>query len=275
MKKLLLIAAAVLFLIEPAIADDTEAPLKDFYREFSLRFNEKLYSEIKSDGLISYRLEKLDETRELEENDGRKILVMPGAPFFIFRATARAAAEPLTKYLNQFELVQNVRELLRKYGRVAFSISFLTDQTSGNEAKISPKAEFELGIKETLEPGQSQAIISSLRFKAGFQIDEKALINNARDLSLSLRPGVSLAYNWRDFLLAGGRITFPEFNLTFYLVPERRFFTISAISDFTLPDKRLGFYLSKDFGNRTFTVRSSYFLETQETQITFHFFYQF
>lgn len=278
-KKILLICAAVLFFIEPAVADtETSLYVKDFWKDFSLRFDEKLYSEIKRDGLISYRLEKFNETRELEESDGRKILVMPGAPLFILRAASRAASEPLTEYLNQFKLVQNVRELLRKYGRIAFSISFLANETTSNESYgLNPKTEFELGIKETSDKlSQGQKIRSSLRLKAGFQItDDKTLINNTKELSLSLRPGISLEYGWRNFVTAGGRITFPQSNLTFYIAPERRFFTISAISDFTLPDKRLGFYLSKDFSNRAFTVRSSYFLETQETQITFHFFYQF
>lgn len=280
MKKILLMIAAALFFIEPAVAD-TETSLhnaKDFWEEFSLSFDKKLYLEIKNDGLLGYRLEKFDETRELEEADGRKIIVMPGAPLFIFKAVSRAASEPLTRYLNQFELVQNVRELLKKYGRVVFSISFLADETSRDKLyNLNPKAEFELGIKETSDRlSQDKKIRSSLRFKAGFQvIDDKTFINNTKELSLSFHPGVSLEYDWQDFLKVGGRITFPGSNLIFYLVPERRFFTVSAISDFILSDKRLGFYLSKDFGNRTFTVRSSYFLETEETQITFHFFYQF
>ena len=282
MKKILFVIAAVLFFVEP-VAANTETSLKDdvylkdFWKEFSLRFDEKLFSEIKRDGLISYRLEKLDETRELEI-DGRKAVVMPGAPIFIFRAASRAASEPLTEYLNQFELVQNIRELLRKYGRIAFSVSFLTDKTSDNESySINPKAEFELGIKENPPKSyENQKLHSSLRLKAGLQItDDKTLITSTKEFSLSFRPGVSLGYNWRDFFTVGGRLTFPGSNLTFYLVPGRRFFTISAISDFTLPDKRLGFYLSKDFDNRAFTVRSSYFLETQETQITVNFFYQF
>lgn len=279
MKKILFVIAAVLFFVEPAAAN-TATPfyLKDFFKEFSLRFNDKLFLEIKNDGLISYRLEKINETRELEDKDGRNITVTQGTPLFIFRAASRAVSEPLTKYLNQFELVQNARELLRKYGRIAFSISFLQDKTSASEAySLNPRAEFELGVKEIpSEPDQNQKAHSSLRLKAGFQImDNNTLVNNARNLSLSLRQGISLEYNWHDFFLVGGRINFPASNLTFYLVPERRFFTVSAISDYTLPEKRLGFYLSKDFGNRAFTVRSSYFLETEEAQITFHFFYQF
>ncbi|MBI2628220.1 MAG: hypothetical protein HYW71_02180 [Candidatus Niyogibacteria bacterium] len=276
MKKTLFIIAVVLFFIEPAAAE-IKKPfyLQDFWKDFSLRLDQKLYSEIKTDGLIRYRLEKLNETRELEK-DGRNILVMPGAPVFIFKAVSKAASEPLTEYLNQFELVQNVRELLRKYGRIAFSVSLLTDDTSRNGYyRFNPKAEFELGIKESPELGQNQKI-QSLRLKAGFQVvDDKTLINNARDLSLSLRPGVSLEYNWQDFFKAGGRLSLPQSDLTFYFVPDKQFFTVSVISDFVVHDKRLGFYLSKEINNRVFTVRSNYFLETHEAQVTFHFFYQF